>query len=76
MMKLTPMQSIAYDIISEILETKHGEVDPCVATLNEVKKSINVELMDALRELCRKDVLSVQIDINKNPIFKIKTPIQ
>lgn len=76
MMKLTPMQSIAYDIISEILETKQGEVEPCVATLNEVKKSINVELMDALRELCRKFVLSVQIDINKNPIFKIKTPIK
>ena len=76
MMELTPIQSIAYDIISEILETKHGEVEPCVATLNEVKKSINVELMDALRELCRNDVLSVQKDINKNPIFKIKTPIR
>lgn len=76
MMELTPMQSIAYDIISEILEIKHGEVEPCVATLNEVKISINVELMDALRDLCRNDILSVQIDINKNPIFKIKTPIQ
>lgn len=51
MMKLTQMQSIVYDIIPEILETKQGEVEPCVATLNEVKKSINVELMDALREI-------------------------
>lgn len=72
---LTPIQQIAYDAVAEIIEAKEGAVEPCAAHITEVRNSINVELLEALRELCRRDILSVRLDINKNPMFQIKHPI-
>lgn len=71
----TPMQRIAYDTIAEILDLKRGNVEPCLAHINEIRNSLNIELTEALRELCRNGVLSYHIDINKNPQFSIKNPL-
>lgn len=70
--ELTPLQQIVYDAVCEILDLKRGAVEPCLAHINEIRNSINVELMEALRELCRKGILSYCTDINKNPMFQIK----
>lgn len=72
MTTLTPIQQIAYEAVSEIIETRQGAVEPCVAHINEIRNSVNIELTEALRELCRNGTLSVSIDVNKNPMFKIK----
>lgn len=73
---LTSWQRVAYDAISEILEVKGDSVEPCVAHISEIRNSINVELMEALRELYRKGIVSVTFDKNKNPMFQIKNPIK
>lgn len=73
--EVTPMQRLAYDAIEEIINLKRGNVDPCVAHINEIRNSLNVELMEALRELYRKGVLEHHADINKNPMFSINKPL-
>lgn len=70
--ELTPIQRMAYDAVSEITEMKRGNVEPCMAHITEIRNSINIELMEALRELCRRGILSVSLDIGKNPMFTIK----
>lgn len=74
--KLTPIQRIAYELVREILDAKQDRVEPCLAHIFEIRNSLNVELIEALRELCRRGVLSVNLDLNKNPMFKIKEDIQ
>lgn len=69
--EMTPLQRIAYEAVAEINEAKEGLADPCAAHINEIRNSLNVELMEALRELCRKRILSASTDVNKNPMFKI-----
>lgn len=73
---LTPIQQVAYDLVAEIIEAKQNVVEPCAAHINEIRNSLNVELLEALRELCRREVLAARLDINKNPMFTIKEPIQ
>lgn len=68
---LTLIQRIAYELVKEILETKQGSTEPCLAHINEIRNSMNVELMESLRELCRKGVLRVHMDRNKQPMFVI-----
>lgn len=69
---LTPMQQIAYDTVSEILDMKRGCVEPCMAHIAEIRNSINIELMEALRGLYRKGIIATHLDIGKNPMFTIK----
>lgn len=73
---LATWQRIAYEAIAEILEVKGDTVVPCVAHISEIRNSINVELMEALRGLYRKGIVSVIMDKNKNPQFQIKTPLK
>lgn len=73
---LTPLQRMAYDAIKEITEAKQGNTDPCLAHITEIHNSLHVELMEALRELCRLGILAYSIDRNKNPMFKIKQDIE
>lgn len=68
----TPIQRIAYDTIEEIIGMKRDMVEPCMAHINEIRDSLNIELMEALRDLCRKGILGYHIDINKNLMFSIK----
>lgn len=70
--ELTPIQRLAYELVKEIYEAKQGNVEPCFAHISEIRNSINVELMEALRELCRRNILSVSLDLNKNPMFQLK----
>ena len=67
---LTPLQAIAYEAVREIIDMKQGAVEPCMAHINEIRNSINVELTEALRELCRNGLLTVSLDLNKKPMFK------
>lgn len=69
---LTPLQATVFETVCEILDMKRGAVEPCMAHINEIRNSINIELMEALRELCRRGMLSVSIDVNKNPMFQLK----
>lgn len=69
------LMPLVYDAVAEILDTKRGSVEPCMAHINEIRNSLNIEIMEALRELCRKNILSVCTDKNKNPMFQIKTAI-
>lgn len=73
--ELTPMQRLAYEIIEEILEIKRGNTEPCVAHITEIRNSMGVELMEALRGLFAKGIISVSKDLNQNPMFQIKKPI-
>lgn len=66
------MQRLAYDTVVEILDIKRGTVEPCMAHINEIRNSLNVELMEALRTLYRRGLLTYHIDINKNPMFGLK----
>lgn len=75
MPELTPLQILAYEAVVEIIEVKRDAVVPCMAHINEIRNSINIEPTEALRELCRKGILSASLDINKNPMFQIKQPI-
>lgn len=70
------MHRLAYETVCEILDAKSDTVEPCMAHIKEILNSFNVELMEALRELCRRDILAVSLDINKNPLFTIKNPMQ
>lgn len=73
---LTPMQRIAYDLVAEIIDTKQGSTEPCMAHINEIRNSLNIEILEALRELCRKGVLQFHIDINKSPMFNISQQLE
>lgn len=72
---ISPLQKLAYEIVSEIIEMKQGSVEPCMAHINEIRNSFNIELMEALRVLYRKGILSCSTDINKNPMFQIKNQL-
>ena len=74
-MGVPPMQRLAYDTVVEILDIKRGTVEPCMAHINEIRNSLNVELMEVLRGLCREGVLACHLDINKNPMFSINRPL-
>lgn len=71
---MTPIQQIAFGMVEEITETKRGAVAPCVAHIDEIRKAVNIELVEALRELCRLNLISVSLDKNKNPMFSIQNP--
>lgn len=73
--ELTPMQRLAYETIEEFLDIKRGNTEPCVAHITEIRNSMGVELMEALRGLYTKDVISVSKDLNQNPMFQIREPI-
>lgn len=45
---LNPTQRLAYDAVIEILDAKRGYVEPCVAHIDEIRNSIDVELLEAL----------------------------
>lgn len=67
-----PMRRIAYDAIAEIIDLKQGVQAPALAHISEIRNSLNVELMEVLRGLCREGVLVRHLDINKNPMFGLK----
>lgn len=66
------LRQYVYNIISEIIEAKQGVVEPCLAHIDEIRNSINVEVLEILRNLYREGVIEYRIDLNKKPMFKIK----
>lgn len=73
---LTPLQRMVYDTVKEITEAKQGNTDPNFALITEIRNSLHVELMEALRDLCRLGILAYSLDVNRNPMFKIKQEIE
>lgn len=71
----TFLREYIYEIISETIETKQGAVEPCMAHIDEIRKSVNVELMECLRGMSHDGVPAYSIDINKRPMFKINRPL-
>ena len=76
MEKPITFRQLVYDTVAEIIETKSGSVAPCMAHITEIRNSLNVELKETLRELCREGKLGYHIDISKNPMFEIKAPYE
>lgn len=68
----SPLRKIVYDIVEEIIDMKRDSVVPCMAHINEIRNSMNVELLETLRGLCRDGIIGVSTDVNKNPMFFIK----
>lgn len=68
---LTPMERWALDTVTEICDMKDGVV-PRAAHIAELRNAFNVELTEALRSLCRRGVLGVRLDLNKNPMFHLE----
>lgn len=66
-----PFRQLIYEIVCEIIDTKQGAVVPCYAHIGEIRNALNVELMEALRGLCRENLLQYHIDLNKNPMFEL-----
>lgn len=60
----TFLREYIYEIISEIIETKQGAVEPCMAHIDEIRKSINIEVMEVLRAMAREGVLSYSIVVS------------
>lgn len=74
MSNLTDKQILVYDAILRITAQKQGKVDPCMAHIRELRRSLGFDPVECLRELYRKGILSFSLDINKNPMFKIAKP--
>ena len=66
------IQRLTFDIVKEIVETKRGNVAPAYASLIEIHNMFHVEILEALRTLYRRGLLTYHIDINKNPMFGLK----
>lgn len=69
-------KAFIYGFVAEIIEMKQGNTDPCMAHIREIRNSLNVELMEALRSLCKDGTLAAHPDAAKQPMFEIKRPIQ
>lgn len=69
---LTPIQSMVYDAVREIVEIKRGNVTPALATLPEVYNMFHVEILEALRQLYRLRLITHHFDVNKRPLFGMK----
>lgn len=70
---LTTGEHRAFEVVSEIVTAKEGVVEPCLATIHELRSVIPGEgLLDDLRGLYRKKYVTAHLDINKNPMFGIK----
>lgn len=65
---LTAMEIWALEAVKEITDTRENVI-PRVAHINELRRSFDIELTEALRSLCRRRLLKVCVDVNKNPMF-------
>lgn len=70
---LTPIQQVALEIVKEITDSKAGMI-PRMAHMTEMRRVANEKILAALRELYRMRLVSVSLDINKNPMFAINDP--
>ena len=70
---LTPVQQMAYDAVREIVDIKQGNNQaPALASLTEVNNMFHAEILEALRELYRRGLITHHTSINKIPMFGIK----
>lgn len=67
------MQILVCDIIDKILQSKHGNTDPCMAHINEIQDRLHHLLDETLSRLCRDSTLSESCNINKKPMYSFKS---
>lgn len=72
MTDLTPMESIAFELIDEI-QTRHREESaaPDYATMREVTDMLEGEMRCALRNLYRRGLIEYHSTINGMPMFSL-----
>lgn len=69
--KSDPWEDIALSMVREIVEAKEGTV-PTVARFSEIMNSAKVEMLEALRRLYRKGLISYHDSVNGVPMFGIR----
>lgn len=74
MTDLTPMESIAFELIDEI-QTRHREESaaPDYATMREVTDMMEDEMRSALRNLYRRGLIEYHATVNGMPMFSLTT---
>ena len=71
--QLSDIQRLTYDAVKEIVDIKRGGGQaPAFASLTEVNNFFHVEILEALRELYRRGLITHHTSINKIPMFGIK----
>lgn len=67
------IQRLTYDAVKEIVDIKRGsDQASAFASLTEVNNFFHVEILEALRELYRRGLITHHTSINKIPMFGIK----
>ena len=70
------IQRLTYDAVKEIVDIKRGsDQAPAFASLTEVNNFFHVEILEALRELYRRGLITHHTSINKIPMFGIKDDV-
>lgn len=70
---LTPMERIALDIVREIQDVKRsGGSIPDYAALDEIMNSLKTEVLESLRSLYRKGLITHHHNINGISLFGTK----
>lgn len=71
--QLSDIQRLTYDAVKEIVDIKRGsDRAPAFASLTEVNNFFHVEILEALRELYRRGLITHHTSINKIPMFGVK----
>lgn len=70
------LRQLIIESVRDITEMKRGDTEPCVARMEEIRNSINIEVTECLRGLCREKILAVSMDVNKRPMFKILNTVE
>lgn len=71
---LTPMERIALDAVSEIQDIKRNEGGyPDYAALDEIINSLRAEMLEALRRLYRKGLVTHHLNVNGTSLFGVKS---
>lgn len=66
-----PWEGIALSMVREIVEAREGTV-PAVAKFSEIMNSAKVEMLEALRRLYRKGLVTYHENVNGIRMFGIK----
>lgn len=71
--QLNDMQRLTYEFLKEVVDIKRGDgIAPAYASLNEIHNMFHVEILEALRELYRRGLITHHTSINKIPMFGLK----
>lgn len=71
---LTPIERIALDTVNEIQNIKRSEGGyPDYAALEEIINSLRAEILESLRRLYRKGLVTHHLNVNGISLFGVKS---